>query len=59
MWKQIKDDWLGILLYALFGLVLEANGLGVLENPLGFFAALGILMVVDIRSYSRGLGDNI
>lgn len=55
MWNRIKKDLLILLLYALFGLVLEVNGVGVLENPLGFFSSLIILLAVDILSFNSGL----
>ena len=55
MWNSIKKDLLILLLYGLFGVVLGINGVGVLENPLGFFSSLIILLAVDILSFNRGL----
>ena len=55
MWNSIKKDLLILSLYGLFGVVLGINGVGVLENPLGFFSSLIILLAVDILSFNSGL----
>jgi uncharacterized membrane protein len=56
MIKFLKElDWLSLVLYALFGWLLAVGGVGVLTQPLIFFGALAILVVVDIRSHNGGL----
>lgn len=54
-------DWLSLLLYSAFGLILGISGVSVANNTLNFLALVGILVVVDIRSYMKGLdkGANI
>lgn len=54
-------DWLSLFLYVAFGLILGISGVSVTENTLNSLALVGILVVVDIRSYMKGLdkGANI
>ena len=59
VWKEMKIDWFGMILYGVFGFVLSFGGIGVLEQPLCFFTLLGILIVVDIRAHNHGLDRGV
>lgn len=48
-------DFISLFLYCAFGLILGISGISVTDNPLGFLAMVGILLVTDIRSYTKGL----
>lgn len=48
-------DWFGLFFYGAFGLILGISGVSVTENPLGFLALVGILILIDVRSYIKGL----
>lgn len=52
-------DWVNLVLYGVFGFLLGVVGIGVLTQPLPFFALLGILVFVDIRSHKKGLDKGV
>ena len=48
-------EWLSLFLYGAFGFILGISGVTVTENTLNFLALVGILVVIDVRSYTKGL----
>lgn len=58
MTKFLKSiDWVNTFLYGLFGFLMAYGGIGVITQPLVFFGLLAILIVVDVRSHSKGLNQ--
>lgn len=48
-------NMLNLALYGIFGYILAACGVGVLSNPLVFFALMGILVYIDCSSFKKGM----
>ena len=60
MKKFFKNlDYLSLTLYLAFGWILGISGVDVVEHTLAFFSLLGILAVVDMRSYNCGLNRGV
>ena len=59
MVKFLKDNWFSMFLYGLFGVVMSMAGVSIVEQPVYALALLGILIVVDVQSYMRGLSNGV
>jgi site-specific recombinase len=55
MKEFFKDNWVSLVLYGLFGLLLGMSGVSITEKPFYFWALTSILVVIDLRSHNQGL----
>ena len=59
MVKFLKDNWFGMFMYGLFGAVMSMAGVSIVEKPVQALLLLGILIVVDVSSFMRGLSKGV